>query len=370
MKLSNYSQGRDNNFNLIRIVAALAVLVTHSFALTVGSGSAEPFKSTLGMTMGTIAVDIFFITSGFLVTSSLLKRQSIIEFIWARVLRIFPALLVMLLITVFVLGVFLTSLPILIYLSLPETYVYLVKCTTLITGVTYRLPGVFDNNPYKGIVNGSLWTMPYEICMYAMLVTVWFALRITPKLKLVLFKIVVVTFAFVAASYLFAEHLYFNSESHFARLFYMFFIGAAFYVLRNYIILSRYLFWFFVIGLSVTTGDKNVFFVAYVFAVVYILFYIAYKPSGFIRRYNRLGDYSYGVYIYAFPVQQAVAAFIPNVSIQQMILLSSSVTLILAVLSWHILEKRCISLKTNYIGYTRRLTAFINESRKPNQPKW
>lgn len=59
MKLSIYSQGRDNNFNLIRIVAALAVLVTHSFALAIGSGDAEPFRESLGMTMGSIAVDVF-----------------------------------------------------------------------------------------------------------------------------------------------------------------------------------------------------------------------------------------------------------------------------------------------------------------------
>ena len=99
MKLSDFTSGRDNNFNLIRIIAALAVLVTHSFALATGTSAAEPFQKTLGMTIGSIAVDIFFITSGFLVTGSLLTRKSFIdfiEFVWARVLRIFPALLVML----------------------------------------------------------------------------------------------------------------------------------------------------------------------------------------------------------------------------------------------------------------------------------
>lgn len=99
MKLSHYTQGRDNNFNLIRIVAAMAVLITHSFALT---GLAEPFRDSLGMSMGDIAVDIFFITSVFLVTASILTRQSALEFLWARILRIYPALLVMLFITVFI----------------------------------------------------------------------------------------------------------------------------------------------------------------------------------------------------------------------------------------------------------------------------
>ena len=213
MKLSSYSQGRDNNFNLIRIIAALAVLVTHSFAVAIGSGDAEPFRGSLGMTMGSIAVDVFFITSGFLVTSSLLNRQSTIEFVWARVLRIFPALLAMLLLTVFALGVFLTSLPISAYFSLPMTYIYLAKNATLLMGVAYNLPGVFDSNPYKSAVNGSLWTMPHEVRMYAILTIVWIALRITPKLRLTAFQIIVVTFAFSAGIHFLADHFYFHLTS-------------------------------------------------------------------------------------------------------------------------------------------------------------
>jgi peptidoglycan/LPS O-acetylase OafA/YrhL len=358
MKLSNYSQGRDNNFNLIRIVAALAVLITHSFALAIGSGDAEPFRESLGMTMGSIAVDVFFITSGFLVTSSLLNRQSTIEFIWARILRIFPALLVMLLLTVFALGVFFTSLPLSTYLTSSSTYTYLAKCATLFMGVSYKLPGVFDSNPFKSAVNGSLWTMPHEVRMYAILAIVWIACRVTPKLRLTAFQFVVIAFAFSAGIYLLANHFYFHSVNHFPKLFFMFFVGAAFYVLREYIILSHWLFWLFAIGLSVAITHIHVFFVVYVFTIGYILFYLAYVPSGVIRKYNQLGDYSYGVYIYAFPVQQAVAALIPGVSVHQMILFSATITILLAIISWHLLEKRCLSLKTDYVEHTRKLLAF------------
>ena len=76
MHLSDFTAGRDNNFNLIRMAAALAVLVSHAFALAIGKSAAEPFQALLGMTMGSIAVDVFFLTSGFLVTASLLSRES------------------------------------------------------------------------------------------------------------------------------------------------------------------------------------------------------------------------------------------------------------------------------------------------------
>ncbi|WP_372340911.1 acyltransferase family protein [Paraglaciecola sp.] len=64
--LSSYANGRDNNFNLIRFIAACLVLFSHSFALVLGGGLHEPLRGFLNMTLGTIAVDIFFITSGFL----------------------------------------------------------------------------------------------------------------------------------------------------------------------------------------------------------------------------------------------------------------------------------------------------------------
>lgn len=138
----------------------------------------------------------------------------------------------------------------------------------------------------------------------------------------------------------------------------MFFVGATFYVLREYIVLSSWLFWALVIGLLLAIGNQHVFFVVYVFSIAYILFYLAYVPSGLVRRYNQLGDYSYGIYIYAFPVQQSIAALIPGVSVSQMILISAATTILLAALSWHLLERQALSLKARCIGHTKKLFAF------------
>ncbi|MDO8654733.1 MAG: hypothetical protein Q7R66_21385, partial [Undibacterium sp.] len=75
------------------------------------------------------------------------------------------------------------------------------------------------------------------------------------------------------------------------------------------------------------------------------LFYLAYLPAGAIRKYNALGDYSYGVYIYAFPVQQALASIYPGIPVPAMLLGSATLTLTLATLSWHLIEKRALHLK-------------------------
>lgn len=311
------------------------------------------------MTMGDSAVDVFFITSGFLVTASLVTRQSVIEFIWARVLRIFPALLIMLLLTVFGLGVFFTSLPIQSYLSNSNTYIYLAKCATLITGVADELPEVFHGNPYKYSINGSLWMIPYLIRMYAILVIIWIASRITKRIRLRTFELAIVTGAVVAGVLVIADYFYFLTDIPFVGLFFMFFSGAAFYVLKERITLSRSLFWLFLITLLLSAiANKHAFFFVYTFTIAYVVFYMAYIPSGRIRKYNLVGDYSYGVYIYAFPIQQTVAALVPGVSVFSMLLISASATLFLSALSWHLLERHALGLKGLYVGHTKRILTF------------
>jgi peptidoglycan/LPS O-acetylase OafA/YrhL len=356
VKLSHYTEDRDNNFNLIRIVAAFAVLITHSFALSIGTGTTEPFRDSLGMTMGSIAVDVFFMTSGFLVTGSLLARDSMLEFLWARALRVFPALLVMVLLTVFALGPLMTSWPLASYFADSQTYVYLVKCATVVSGVVYNLPGLFEDNPFKQAVNGSLWSLPYEIRMYAILAIAWAAWRVTKRAGLRMFAPTVVTAAVSAGLYVIARHFLRPSDDQFATLFFMFFLGAAFYVLRARIVLSRSWFWLSVVALLVSSMvDRHAFFLVYMLTIGYTVLYLAYIPSGFVRAYNRVGDYSYGVYIYAFPVQQSVVALTPGISVALLCVISAFVTLLFAALSWHLLERRALGFKELYVGWARRM---------------
>ncbi|MES2582514.1 MAG: acyltransferase [Pseudomonadota bacterium] len=356
MKLASYAGGTDNNFHLVRILAAFAVLVTHSFALSTGSADAEPFRLSLGMTLGSVSVDIFFIVSGFLVTGSLLKTQSAIAFFWARVLRIYPALIAMLVLLVFVLGILFTSLPVLSYLTTPKTYVYFLKCATLVTGVSWTLPGVFHSNPMKDAVNGSLWTMPYELYMYGIVLGAWLVLRVRVAQRTQVFKLAVVTAMAASGVLLLLGHLAWGIEieSWFIKLFFMFFSGAGFYVMRERIQLSRVAFWICVLALVASSQiDRQLFFAVYVLTLAYVLFYLVYVPAGVVRQYNRLGDYSYGMYIYAFPIQQTVAALIPGVSVLAMVLYSTAGTLFMAVLSWHLLEKRALGLRGLFTQQTR-----------------
>lgn len=348
MLLSDIARGKDNNFNLIRISAAMAVLITHSFAIVSGSGNHEPFRSSLGMTIGDIAVDIFFIASGFLVSASLIKRGNIVEFFVSRILRIFPALWVMLILTIFIVGPCFTNFSFKDYFSSPDTWSYLIKCGTLVSGVQFNLPGVFEGNAYPTAVNGSLWSMPFEIRMYLGLVTLWWiVMAITRRLGFtrdnqeLAFKATIISVFICAALLLIYKHHH-GSTGKLAKLLFMFSCGSVFFVLRNRINLNHWLLTISLVALFAALLNQSSFFYVYCSVVAYILFFIAYIPSGTIRNYNLLGDYSYGLYIYAFPVQQSISALFPGISVINMTLASGGATLILATASWHYLEERAL----------------------------
>jgi peptidoglycan/LPS O-acetylase OafA/YrhL len=256
-------------------------------------------------------------------------------------------------ITVFILGLLFTSTSVGNYLTHFQTYFYLARCATLLAGITHNLPGVFEENPYPKTVNGSLWTMPYEIWMYGILIVIWLGSRWKTKIHMYIFQSTLVVFAIFSALYVLAAHIYSLPIGNFPKLFSMFFSGAAFYVLRTHITLNTWLAGVLLISLIFAAENKQTFYVIYIMSIAYLLFYFAYVPSGYIRLYNKLGDYSYGIYIYAFPVQQSIAALIPSVTALQMVVYSTAITSVLAIGSWHLLEKRALRHKTYLLNRTR-----------------
>lgn len=349
-RLSELAVNKNNNFNLLRLAAAIAVLAGHCFPLATGLEANFWIGHHLGISLGSVAVDIFFITSGFLVTGSLLSNKDTIKFIKARTLRVYPALLVMLFFTTIFIGAYFTKLQTTDYFTNHDTYWYLLKNASLITGVSFTLPGVFETNPYKIAVNGSLWTLPYEIWMYSALALIWLALSVFSTLRLRIFKITIIIFALLSLVIYNSINLSDSRYFQLIKLFAMFFSGATYFVLQKRIILSLPLFCFTSIALGVSMLNKDVFHVVYSLTLTYLLICAAYMPAGRIRAFNRIGDYSYGVYIYAFPVQQSVAAIFPIISVGEMLLISLLFTFAFAALSWHLIEKPSLALKTRVSG--------------------
>jgi len=308
---------RENNFNLLRFLAALVVLVAHSYPLA-GAAAFEPLKGRLGMSIGSIAVDVFFVSSGFLVSQSLLGSSTLSGFLLKRALRIYPALIVVALLSAYVLGPSVTTLPVGRYFAEPSTHYYFIKTASMVTGPGWTLPGVFETNPYPVFVNGSLWTLPYEIGMYAGLMALWLCVGVAsrPSSRLPRFQIAIAVAVLVCVSITIAFRLRLALPPPVTHLAYMFASGSLLYLLRNRIVLSVWpvLAVAAVAVVLVAMRQTVAVQVLYTVALPYCVVLLAFVPGGAIRGFNRLGDYSYGVYVYAMPVQQLVALLYPAVT--------------------------------------------------------
>lgn len=353
--LAQYAVGRDNNFNLIRFVAATLVLWSHSFPLS-GRGDDEPLLHAVGMSWGTAAVDVFFVTSGFLIARSFFERRSLIGFFWARILRIYPGLVVAVLFSALVVGAIFTTHGLAAYLTAPETRAYILANSYLLSGIHYALPGVFTDNPYPDAVNGSLWTLPYEVKLYIRLALAGLILAALQRyLGRSLLGPIFLLGALVAMALNLGYQLQGETSEHLVRFSAFFFAGTAFYLYRDRVVLSSPLFVALAAALILSALERDLFVIVYSLSLPYLILYLAYVPSGLVRDFNRLGDYSYGIYIYAFPVQQSVASMAPQMPVYALSGIAFAITLVLASLSWHIVEKRCLGMKDRYLVVERAI---------------
>lgn len=340
---------RDNNYNLLRFLAAASVIVSHAFPMS--GVVSDPLERLVGFSLGHLAVDVFFVISGFLVTGSLLSRRDLASFAVARALRLFPVLVVGALFCAFVVGPLQTELPLGRYLAHPETWTFVaMNSVPWPFGIAYTLPGVFLDVPVRGAVNGSLWSLPWELSMYVAL-TALGALAFTARplvsertLRRTLLAIgVVATAGFTVYEAFDFPYLFHVSQG--LRLTSLFFGGAALLVLSDRVVLSGR---FALLAAALLVADfllPRPLMAVYAAALVYLVVWLAYAPSGPLMAYNRVGDYSYGTYVYAFPIGQCVAAWLPGAPAAAIMAITLPVTLALAIPSWHLLEERTLALK-------------------------
>jgi len=329
---------RENNFDFLRFFAAALVLFAHSYPL-VGRRGDEPLTLLTGYEKGgSIAVGIFFVMSGYLITSSWLASSSPKSFLIKRALRIFPALIVAVLLSVFVIGPLVTQFDLARYLAADGTWTYL---QNILLVTRYELPGVFTGNIYPDVVNGSLWTLPLEVLMYIGVMI----LGLTGFLKRRLIFLPIAVLA-VGHFWLLGK---LGIESYFIKNIFklglLYYSGAALFLYRDDIPWRGWIAALLFAAL-VATFRTDIGPLVYFIALPYLVLYLAYAPLPLISRFGKYGDFSYGLYIYAFPFQQlTIYLFGQQVGVLGLTLIAFVPTLILAALSWHLIEAPAMKLK-------------------------
>ncbi|AQG98354.1 hypothetical protein A9R05_05585 [Burkholderia sp. KK1] len=324
----------NNNADVFRLMAALAVIWGHSFALAPAKGLSEPIGDLLGFDYsGSLAVKFFFFLSGILVTVSWIRNPSPMKFALARIFRIFPALIVSAMIMMLMVGPLLTTLPRSDYFGNTWMYEHIIVSPQM----GYALPGVFQRNAYTA-ANGSLWTISYELLMYTVLLGLGMCC---------LFRLKAVAFTLCAASV-----IWFMANPESITVFGMlnvneagtlpafFAFGALLAIFKDSIRIDGKV----VIGLcllawTVRGGPafKYAFYPAFLLAPIWLM---TTRPLKMIRL---PGDFSYGVYVYGWPIQQVFAALFPHAGPHTNAALSMPTSVLVGAASWYLIEKPAIA---------------------------
>src|SRR5437868_10163266 len=331
---------RANNFDALRLIAALSVVFSHSFLIADGTEANEPFIWLTGnqCILGLVGVFVFFVISGYLVTESWCRRPLPGRFLLRRTARIYPGLVVSIAICAFVIGPLVTSLPLAAYFHGPELRDFLAKTLTLNPG-PLSLPDVlFADNPVGLHINGSLWTLRYEAMMYLMIIILGALrlLRLSTCIALTALGILAVHFEKALTP--------FGDLGEWAWFLGFFGAGMVLHFLRDRLVFGwrGALVAFLALTVFVRLGH---FIMLFPLAGAYLAIWFArrYDPWLDYSRYS--GDLSYGLYIYGWPAEELVMWLSGGRAVWWQVFFGSlALALTMAWLSWHGIEKWALRL--------------------------
>ncbi|HEX6840621.1 MAG TPA: acyltransferase [Stellaceae bacterium] len=331
---------RSNNFDALRLVAAVSVIFSHAFLLSEGRHDDEPLMAvTQGQApLGVAGVFVFFVISGFLVTQSWEMTGSAWRFAAKRSLRIYPALAVCILLCTFVLGPLVTGEALGDYLRDAGTYDFLLNNLWLNTDHNL-LPGVsFSGFAFGTVVDGPLWTLPAEAVMYAMVLVLGLPglLRLAVLLPLLAAGVVCLWLDTAASGW-------FTGTVGWLLAFFV--AGMILYKLRRLPIFSGRIALVALAGL-VLSAALGGFILLFPLFGGYLVIYLARERRLPVIPAARFGDLSYGLYIYGWPVEQTLVYLSGGtLAWWQLFPPALALTAALAFLSWHLIEKRALRLK-------------------------
>lgn len=343
------SADRRNSFDLIRLFAALCVLISHQLGM---AGYPEPPLGPLGIALASTGLYIFFALSGYLVAHSWLRAPSAERFVRARILRIYPAFLVNIAFCV-ALGAVLTSLPQNDFWRSPETWRFVLLNSPILTVPTqFALPGVLNEARWP-IVNGSIWTIKYELLCYLAfmalaLATGWRRGLARPVLA---FAVIILMAAYVHRISVFPNpegEAFFGYYNAFNLLrFFLTFGAGALYALSEPLSERMRLVFLAVPAALIVFGPSPAFGRAgIILLLVLFMIELGKSPVFFSGRYRRIGDLSYGTFLYGYPVQNVIVTrFYDGTNLLAVTAATVATVFACAWLSWRFVEAPALRLK-------------------------
>ncbi|WP_227243949.1 acyltransferase family protein [Paraburkholderia caribensis] len=329
-----------NNFDLVRLVAACAVVYCNAYAIQ-QTGAGDAVAAALGFGgAGHLGVYAFFLISGLLVSASFERQRSVPRFVALRLARLLPAVVGASLVAIFVVGPIFTTLALHDYFASGATWRNLDYFSTLVMKRGWTLPGVFEHNRFGRDIGAPLWTLPLQVHCYLLVLVMGMVGLLSTRWRIVIAVLIAAAvlsvrvrlpdlqigwrdFADKAGGYAFFPEPFF-------------FLGMLLYGWRERIELSGLracgLLLVFLVFRD-TAGAQALFYIAFVYGLLWV------SVTPMLRRWTPRHDYSYAIYLYGFMVQQGVAALAPSMPPMLSIVVSAPFILALAAFSSRWIER-------------------------------
>jgi len=338
----NANRGAGPGFDALRIFLSVAILLWHSVYIAHG----RAYLSLAGQPIEPLVLALvpgFFCLSGFLVTGSAIRTRSVRTFLTFRSLRIFPALSVEVLLSALILGPLLTTLPLNEYFSSVKFFSYF---GNIVGRIRYELPGVFENNPLPKTVNGSLWTLQPEFYCYLIMAGLMASkLVYNKKLYTIIFMLMSLVLIFLDFTLGIGKP---SPLVPWPAVIYSFFVGIAYFHWKSEIPKNR---WLAIVSALISYGCLSTPGLTYaaIIALCYLVVYLGMLKVPRIPLLQR-GDYSYGIYLFGYPIQQTIAQLFPSLRQWELLFVAATLTSALfAAASWHWIEKPILRFKTYFL---------------------
>ena len=330
-------RGLGPGFDMLRLFLSLAIVLFHCWETSYGGP--EGIDPIVAFPLSACILPVFFGLSGFLVAGSALRANSVQVFFVFRVLRLAPALITEVTLSALILGPLVTSVDLGAYFSDPRFYAYF---GNIIGHIHFVLPGVFEHNPKAGIVDINLWTLRPEFFCYLIMLGL-LSFKLVSKRSLV----------FLAALMTVAIPLAVSSgrlSPHWGHaMVYAFVMGALAYLYRDKIVLD----WRLFVGCMVASLLLNKYAPAPMLhlsvpTLTYCMVYIGMQRVPAPWPLNQ-GDYSYGIYLYGFPIQQTLVQSFPQLRYPWLLFVVAVPIIVgFAAFSWHVIEKPALALRKRF----------------------
>lgn len=338
-----------NRFDFLRFLLATLVIFSHSFVLLEGPGKAEPLTTwTRGQTtLGSVAVNFFFVASGFLITASWIRTNTLRSYLSKRILRIYPAFLLALLLQTLVILPLVSAFH---GFSLRDLLLLGFNALDLVGyGYPYGAPQFpFPHNPFPGAMNGSMWTIRFEVMCYLLVpLLAGIGLLRRPGLLLLVWTAIVLLAASGAQlpTYRFVTALV-GTPRIWPRFLSFFLAGMLLYLYRERVKIRADVALIALLCLVLAARVPPCLTLLMPVCGAYILIWLAMAPSALLTEFGRYGDFSYGMYLWAFPIQQLIISRLgPHLTPLRLFAMALPLSVAAGIASWFAVEKWCLKLK-------------------------